>query len=224
MYTSISDVFWIYFSDEEKWPDDITCSPYCSAARSIRHSTAHQRAYVRARGEGAQAFALARPCSCACSRCSPRSCRPAPRCERGHPWPVPCRGGRAHASLPATFYVLATYAGRASLERARPATMTAPAERPVSRVRGAHDTTAVKETGASGLACSTAARHRTARGARCRRGRLRRSRVSFFFVWGGRRSRECSAVRGRRSRDPECVSRRVYWTYGDKTDKLKRFN
>jgi len=40
MHTSISDVFWIYFSDEEKWPDDITCSPYCSAARSIRHSIA----------------------------------------------------------------------------------------------------------------------------------------------------------------------------------------
>ena len=181
MHTSISDVFWIYFSDEEKWPDDITCSPYCSAARLIRHSTAHQRAYVRARGEGAQAFALARPCSCACSRCSPRSCRPAPRCERGHPWPVPCRGGRARVSLPTTFCVLATYTGRASLERARPATTTAPAERPVSRVRGAHDATAVKETGASGLACFTAARHWTACGARCRRGGLRRSRVSFFL-------------------------------------------
>jgi len=160
------------------------------ARRRVRFGTAQQRAYVRARGEGAQAFALARPCSCACSRCSPRSCRPAPHCERGHPWPVPCRGGRARVSLPATFCVLATYAGRASLERARPATTTAPAERPVSRVRGAHDATAVKETGASGLACSTAARHRTARGACCRRGGLRRSRVRFFLFGEeeGRRS------------------------------------
>jgi hypothetical protein len=211
-------VFWIYFS-EEKWPGDITCSPYCSAARSIRRSTA---ACLHACARGGRTGLRARSAMHAAR--APGACRaPADRpraaseATHGH-----SQAREAEREPPSGLLRAGDLRRQGKPERARPAMTTAPVERPASRVRGAHDATVVKETGASGLACSTAARHRTARGGRCRRDGLRRSRVSFF-VRGGRRSRERSAIRGR-SRDPGCVSRRVYWTYGDKTNKLKRVN